>query len=125
MPSLPATHAVLASRQLMARNGRLVWASCCVQVAPPSVVRKMRPSSPAIQPSWSEAKHVAKRFCRMLPTSTDSAPATAVHARRSTAMTDFMQILPRDYCTRRADTNIVPYDQLLGFSPPRGEVSTP
>ena len=50
------------SRQLIARNGRFVPASCRIQLWPPSVVRMMRPSSPTIQPSRSLVKQVANRF---------------------------------------------------------------
>src|SRR5437016_6649188 len=61
MPSLPAIHALRASRQAIVRKGRFVPASCRSQVSPPSAVWKMRPSSPAIQPSRSVAKQVPKR----------------------------------------------------------------
>jgi hypothetical protein len=75
----------------MARKGRFVCASCRSHVAPPSLVRKMRPSSPIIQPSFSEGKQVAKRFWRTSPRWTGSAPARAAQAITSAATTNFMR----------------------------------
>src|SRR5579871_45733 len=75
MPSLPAIHAVRASTQATVRKGRLVPASCRSQLRPPSVVWKMRPSSPTIQPARWSAKQVANSPCLISPAGTGVAAA--------------------------------------------------
>src|SRR5262245_23124922 len=119
MPSLPAIQAVFASRHVMARNGRLVLASCRSQVAPASLVRKMRPSSPTIHPSWAVGKQAAKRFCRTSPSFTGSAPADAAQPITSAAMTNFMRtllgVLARAVQTRRLYRTVS-----FGLYPPSG-----
>src|SRR5213593_773823 len=96
MPSLPAIHAVCASRQAIARNGRFVPASCRSQVSPPSAVWKMRPSSPTIQPSRSVAKQVPKRPWRISRRLTGVARAEAASGarRRSAARASARPLTP-------------------------------
>src|SRR5579884_1159296 len=88
MPSLPATQAVSVSTQATVKSGRSVPASCRVQLRPPSVVWKIRPSSPTIQPDCASAKQVAKspwRISSGVIAAADAAAAAAARHRGAAA----------------------------------------